>query len=289
LIFRKFKGLLGGKVRLIICGAAPIAPHILREFRCFFSCPVLEAYGMTETTGGGCMAFDVDPTPEGGVGAPNTECEVKLVSVPEMNYHADGKGRGEGGKVDPLRGEICFRGPCVTPGYFRAQELTKEAKSDDGWLHTGDVGELMANGGIKVIDRKKNIFKLAQGEYISAEKIEQTYLRAPAVGQVFLYGESTEVYPVAVVVVNDDWKKRFPELKGAELKDEVKKQMDQVAIDAKLLGFEKAKDIFIALEPFSVENDLLTPTMKIKRNDAKLRYVNELKAMYDALKKAQKN
>jgi len=279
IIFKKFKSLLGGKVRIVVCGAAPISPQVLREFRVFFSCPVMEVYGMTETTGGGCMTYDADPAPNGGVGAPNTECELKLVSVPEMNYHADGS-------QPEVRGEICFRGPCVTPGYFRAAELTREAKDADNWLRTGDVGELMDNGGIKVIDRKKNIFKLAQGEYLCPEKIEQIYLRAPAVGQVFLYGDSNEVYPVAVVVVDDDWKKRNQELcaDGDKLKQEVKKQMDVVASEAKLHGFEKAKDILIAPEAFTVENNLLTPTMKIRRHDAKLKYLNQLNEMYATLK-----
>lgn len=283
LVFRKFKGLLGGKVRLVVCGAAPISPQVLREFRCFFSCPVVEVYGMTETTGGGCLAYDVDPTPNGGVGAPNTECEMKLVSVPDMNYHADGK--------DPkIRGEICFRGPCITPGYFRAADLTKEAKDADGWLHTGDVGELMENGGVKVIDRKKNIFKLAQGEYICAEKIEQAYLRAPAVGQIFLHGDSTEVYPLAIVVVNEDWKKRNPDINGEDLKKEIKRQMDEAATNAKLHGFEKAKDIYVSPEAFTVENNLLTPTMKMRRHDAKLKFEAEIKNMYATIKaNEQKN
>ena len=278
LVFSKVKTLLGGNVRLIICGAAPIAPSVLRDFRAFFSCPVVEVYGMTETTGGGCLAYDRDPGKEGGVGGPNTELELKLVSVPEMNYHAD--------KPDgPIQGEICFRGPSVTPGYFRAADLTAEAFDKDGWFHSGDVGVLMANGGIKVIDRKKNIFKLAQGEYLCPEKIEQVYLRAPPVGQVFLHGDSDEVYPVAVVVCNDDWLKREKlTCDSPETKKAVKAAMDAAADQAKLLGFEKAKDIYISKEAFSMDNGLLTPTMKIKRHEAKIRYLAELKAMYAKLK-----
>jgi long-chain acyl-CoA synthetase len=280
LFFGVFRGLLGGKVRLMVCGAAPIAPSVLRDFRCFFSCPVIEVYGMTETTGGGCLASDRDPTPEGGVGAPNTEAEAKLVSVPDMKYIADDLSL-------PCQGEICFRGPCITPGYFRAKDLTAETIDKDGWLHTGDVGLLMKNGGIKVIDRKKNIFKLAQGEYLAPEKIEQTYLHAPCIGQIFLYGDSNEVYHVAIVVLNEDWMKSRKAPEGEtelDLKNEVKNMMSKAADDAKLHGFERAKEIHISKEAFTIDNNLLTPTQKIKRHDAKLHYATQIADMYAKIK-----
>ena len=274
-LFGKLRALLGGKVRLIVCGAAPIAADVLRDFRVFFSCAVVEVYGMTETTGGGCLASDKDTSTEGGVGGPTLEVEVKLVSVPEMGYIADDKDK-------PVRGEICFRGPAVTPGYFRSEKLTSETIDVDGWLHTGDVGMLLSNGGIKVIDRKKNIFKLAQGEYICPEKIEQVYLRAAPVGQVFLHGESTETFTVAIVVPNEDWLKK----EGLDkddvigMKPLIKEAMEKVAKEANLLGFEKAKDIIISKEPFTVENGLMTPTMKVKRHECKLKYTREIAGAY---------
>eukprot|EP00198_Chlamydomonas_reinhardtii_P001500 XP_001690836.1 predicted protein [Chlamydomonas reinhardtii] len=213
----------------------------------------------------------------GHVGAPNPAVEIKLVDIPEMGYTA---------RDSPYpRGEICVRGPSVFAGYYKDEAQTRDVLDGDGWLHTGDVGAWLEGGRLKIIDRKKNIFKLAQGEYIAPEKIENTYTRSPMVLQVFVYGDSLRSQLVLV-----PWAKErgiagsLPELcANPHVRDAVLKSMQEQAREAQLRGFEQVHTIHLFPEPFSVENDMLTPTFKLKRPQAKARFQEELDAMYAAM------
>lgn len=136
--------------------------------------------------------------------------EVKLTDVPEMDYLSTDKDNN--GKPTP-KGEICLRGPQLFLGYYKDPKNTKEVLDSEGWCHTGDIGELLPNGAIKVIDRKKNIFKLAQGEYVAPEKIENIYVRAKGVAEVFVFGDSLQSFLVGIIVPN---KEIFLEIAKAE-------------------------------------------------------------------------
>lgn len=103
------------------------------------------------------------------------------------------------GELTP-RGEVCLKGPAMFKDYYKDEEKTKEAIDSDGWLHTGDVGMMLPNGALKVIDRKKNLFKLSQGEYVAPEKIENIIGRAKGVAECFVDGKSTEAFLVAIIV-----------------------------------------------------------------------------------------
>uniref|UniRef100_M4CAE8 Long-chain-fatty-acid--CoA ligase n=1 Tax=Brassica campestris TaxID=3711 RepID=M4CAE8_BRACM len=285
LVFNKIKDRLGGRVRFMTSGASPLSPEVLEFLKICFGGRVSEGYGMTETS---CVISGMDEGDNltGHVGSPNPACEVKLVDVPEMNYtSAD--------EPHP-RGEICVRGPIIFRGYYKDEVQTREVIDEDGWLHTGDIGLWLPGGRLKIIDRKKNIFKLAQGEYIAPEKIENVYAKCRFVGQCFIYGDSFNSSLVAVVSVDPDVLKSWAASEGIKgdlrelcnnprVKAAVLSDMDAVGRESQLRGFEFAKAVTLVLEPFTLENGLLTPTFKIKRPQAKEYFAEAITNMYKEL------
>ncbi|KAF5826297.1 hypothetical protein DUNSADRAFT_3709 [Dunaliella salina] len=191
LVFSKIKARLGGEVKTMTSGSAPISDEVMFFLRICFGATVMEGYGLSESTSGIVISHPEDYT-AGHVGAPMPSAEIKLIDIPEMNYYNTDQ---------PYpRGEVCARGPTIFQGYYKDPQQTAEVLDKDGWLHTGDVGMWLPGGRLKIIDRKKNIFKLSQGEYIAPEKIENIYLRSPMVAQAFVYGDSLRPQLVAIVV-----------------------------------------------------------------------------------------
>lgn len=164
-------------MRLCVSGSAPINTDVLNFLKIAFCCPVIEAYGLTESTAAATATRMEDPE-SGHVGGPIHCVEIKLVDVPDSNYTS--KAIDESGKAAPA-GEVCLRGPTIIKGYFKMPEKTEETVDPEGWMHTGDVGVLRPNGSIKIVDRIKNIFKLSQGEYVAPEKIENIINQLPTV------------------------------------------------------------------------------------------------------------
>ncbi|KAK2849535.1 hypothetical protein Q5P01_009369 [Channa striata] len=284
LIFRKVQTSLGGRVRLMITGAAPISPTVLTFLRAAVGCQFYEGYGQTECTAGCTLTMSGDWT-AGHVGAPLPCNSVKLVDVPEMNYWAV---NGEG--------EVCVKGPNVFLGYLKDPEKTAETIDADGWVHTGDIGKWLPNGTLKIVDRKKHIFKLAQGEYIAPEKIEAVYLRSDAVAQVFVHGDSLQSCLVGIVVPDPDflssWTKRTLGLQGSyqelcgkgEVKAAILEDMLRLGKQGGLKSFEQVKAIYIHNDLFSVENGLLTPTLKAKRNEIRQHFRPQIDELYAGIK-----
>ncbi|XP_037493822.1 long chain acyl-CoA synthetase 6, peroxisomal isoform X2 [Jatropha curcas] len=286
LVFNKIRERLGGRIRFMLSGASPLSPDVLEFLKICFGGRVTEGYGMTETS---CAVSSMDEGDNltGHVGSPNPACEIKLVDVPEMNYTSDDQ--------PYARGEICIRGPVIFQGYHKDEAQTREAIDEDGWLHTGDIGLWLPGGRLKIIDRKKNIFKLAQGEYIAPEKIENVYAKCKFIAQCFVYGDSLNSSLVAIVSVDHGALQAWADSEGIKYENleqlcndpraraAVLAVMDAVGREAQLRGFEFAKAVTLVPEPFTIENDLLTPTFKIRRPQAKAYFEKAISQMYSEL------
>uniref|UniRef100_A0A672KWN1 long-chain-fatty-acid--CoA ligase n=1 Tax=Sinocyclocheilus grahami TaxID=75366 RepID=A0A672KWN1_SINGR len=216
----------------------------------------------------------------GHVGAPLPCNLIKLLDVAEKNYFA---AKGEG--------EICVKGPNVFKGYLKDPVRTAETLDADGWLHTGDIGKWLSNGTLKIIDRKKHIFKLAQGEYISPEKIESIYIRSEPVSQLYVHGDSLQSCLVGIIVPDPEVLPSWAQKKGfegcydelcenKELKKAILDDMVRLGKASGLHSFEQVKDIHIHKEMFSIQNGLLTPTLKSRRPELKEYFSRAIEQLY---------
>jgi len=236
-----------------------------------------------------------------------------------MNYTSADMVTVEDKEINCPRGEIQIRGKVIFKGYYEMPEKTKEVLRDDGWFCTGDIGRINPNGTLSIIDRKKNIFKLSQGEYIAVEKVENTYGKSPWVNQIWVYGNSYKPKIVAVVVpdalsivanifgdawtctalpATPEWLAEFAKMMEPE---EMKKKVTDKVMESlkentgKLKGFEKVAaihcefDLDQLLQGFNVDNNCLTPSFKLKRPQLKARYMTQLKALYTGMDLAPKN
>ncbi|KAM6897660.1 long-chain-fatty-acid--CoA ligase 5 [Xenentodon cancila] len=282
LIFSKIQESFGGRVRIMVTGAAPISPSVLNLLRAALGCQIFEGYGQTECAAACTFTMPGDAT-SGHVGVPLSCNFVKLVDVEEMSYFAS---NGEG--------EVCIKGRNVFKGYLKDPEKTAEALDEDGWLHTGDIGKWLQSGVLRIIDRKKNIFKLAQGEYIAPEKIENVYVRSEPVAQVFVHGDSLQSCLVAIVVPDAEVLPGFAKklgiqgsieelCKNPEIKKAIISDMTKLGKEAGLKSFEQVKDVHLHPDLFTIENGLLTPTLKAKRAEVKALFRTQIDKLYASI------
>ena len=284
LVFSKVRAKLLPECKLVITGSAPMSAQTNDFLKICLICPVVQGYGLTETVGGVVLS-PPNASLSGNCGGPFPSVQVKLTDVPEMGYRAT--------DVPYPRGEICLKGPVITSGYYKNEEATKEVFDEDGFFHTGDIGQWLADGSLQIVDRKKNLFKLSQGEYISPEQLEQEYQKAKLIAQIFVHGDSFHNYLVAVVI---------PDLINAKaagytdqkslatneaFKKEVLQQLNELTKSCGFKGYERIKDCYIDTrdinelgQGFHLQNDLLTPSFKLKRPQLKQMYKTELEAMY---------
>ncbi|KAF5482639.1 hypothetical protein F2P56_003194 [Juglans regia] len=288
IVFKRIRTILGGKLRFVLCGGAPLSGDSQRFINICMGAPIGQAYGLTETFAGASFS-DWDDLTVGRVGPPLPCCYLKLVSWEEGRYMTTDK---------PMpRGEIVVGGFSVTAGYFKNQEKTNEVyKVDDRgmrWFYTGDIGQFHPDGCLEIIDRKKDIVKLQHGEYISLGKVEAALMSSSYVDNIMLYADPFHNYCVALVVpsrqVLEKWAqqaginyKDFSELcDKAEIASEVQQSLTKVAKTAKLDKFEIPAKIKLLPEAWTPESGLVTAALKIKREQLKAKFKDELKKLYE--------
>jgi long-chain acyl-CoA synthetase len=259
IIFSKWQEALGGNLKAIASGSAALQPRLARVFNAA-GVPVMEGYGLTETS----PVIAVNDMRNNGfkigtVGKPLPETDVKIAED----------------------GEIIINGPQRMIGYYKDDEKTKEAIDSDGYFHTGDIGEIDSEGFLKITDRKKEMFKTSGGKYVAPQIIENTMKQSRFVEQIMVIGDG-EKMPAAFIQPNFEFLEEWAERKGIQYKDwkdlcsqervfnRIMREVDDH--NAKFGKWERIKTIRITPEEWTIDDGLLTPTMKLKRRNIKAHY-----------------
>ncbi|KAN0062945.1 medium-chain fatty acid-CoA ligase faa2 [Thecaphora frezii] len=289
LVFNKVKKVLGGNIRVIVSGSAPIRPEVLKLLRIAFICDVREGYGQTENYGT-CLLMNPNDTSLGSCGPCLPGIEFRLRDIPELGYTSADK---------PFpRGELLSRSPMTFPGYYKDEKKTAETIDEQGWLHSGDIALLDEHNRIKIIDRVKSLVKLSQGEYIAIDSLSEFYGRCSLSAQILVHGDSFRDYLVAVVVpepalfapfaskvLNRPISETDVQALAQAAQDEKVQaayldEYTKIAKQHKLKGFEYIKGLHISTTPMTVENGLLTPTLKVKRHQAAAYFKDDIEKVY---------
>jgi long-chain acyl-CoA synthetase len=267
LIFSKWQEALGGNLKAIASGSAALQPRLARVFNAA-GCPVMEGYGLTETS----PVVTVNDMRDGGfrigsVGKALPDTEVKIAED----------------------GEILIKGPQVMQGYYKDSEQTAEVLKN-GYFHTGDIGEIDSDGFLKITDRKKSMFKTSGGKYVAPQLIENAMKQSSFIEQILVVGDG-EKMPAALIQPNWEWIKQWSSIKGNDIsqdtaiacKDEKLISRIQQEIDFHNEGFgnwEKVKTFQLTPDVWSIEAGHLTPTMKSKRKVIKEMYKDLYEKLY---------
>jgi long-chain acyl-CoA synthetase len=292
LIFNKIKAILGGNVKFMGSGSAPISKDVLDFLKICFCCPIGEGYGQTETCTYEFQQSVHDTNTSGHVGGIMAHLEFKLIDVPEMNYyHTDVDLEGN----PTPRGEVLVRGNSLISGYYKNPKQTAEAIDEEGWLHSGDICVLEGeNNRLRIVDRRKNIFKLSQGEYIAPDRLGEMYKTVRSVAEIYVYGDSLKSCLIAVVVPDGPGLLALCAAKGIQGEDldvlsgqeDVKKavveDLKNCAVENKLFGFEQIKKVHLSVKDFGAMG-LLTEAFKVKRHEAKKAFQSQIDALYKGL------
>ena len=291
LVFKKIREMFGNRIRTVLCASAPLRKELADDFKVFLGVPVIEGLGMTELSGSPfCTNYnDYTNFTAGGV---NGGARMLLKSVPDLGYSVNDVIEG----INCPAGELCLKGPVVFHGYYKNDEENKKSFDEDGYFHTGDIGRLYPNygNGLRIVDRVKEIFKLSQGEYIIPAKLESVYSKSVYVQQIMIYGNPNKNNIIAIIV--PETKKCAEDLnisKDDLIKDEknpklielIVKDFEKLANEASFNGLEKAKYLLISFEEFTVQNNCLTPTMKIIRKNVENKFKEKIDKLYDEIEK----
>ena len=258
------------RARGMVSGSAPLDPSLHQFLRAAFGINFIQGYGLTETYAIATAQIEGDMT-AGNCGAMAAGMEACLQSVPDMDYLVSDS-------PNP-RGELLLRGNARFKEYYRNEAETAKAIDEDGWFRTGDIAEIDSMGRISIVDRVKNVLKLAQGEYISPERIENVYMaNSSLIAQAYVHGDSTQAFLVSIFGVDPATfapfcsqvlKKKIDPVdldaikvaaKDVRVRQAVVKELDKIGKKNKFNSYEKVRAVHLEIEPFTIENELLTPT-----------------------------
>ena len=255
IVFKKLKDATGGRLRIAFNGGGPVSTDTLK-FISYAITPMIQGYGLTETCAMGALQDPLEWSP-GALGTIPGSIEVKLVDFSDAGYFSTN---------NPPQGEIWIKGPAVTEGYWDNDKETKEAITEDGWFMTGDIGEFDSNGQLKIIDRKKNLVKTLNGEYIALEKLESIYQSCPIVSRVCCYAAQDQAKPIAIVVPVEAALQKLASSNGLnsgsleemvhdkKLKDLALKEVQKSGREGGLSGIEIVDGIVLVDEEWTPQN-----------------------------------
>jgi len=287
LIFRSIRSLVGGRVRAIMSGGAPLAPDTHDYLKSVLGCPILQGYGLTETSA--CAAImRMDENVTGTVGPPVQGVQIQLVNWEEGNYRVTDK---------PYpRGEIMIGGGNVASCYYKLPGKTEEEfwVDQDGrrWFKTGDIGQFDHCGTLKIIDRKKDLVKLQFGEYVSLGKVESVLKGCSIISDICVYGDPTKSYVVALVCPSRHALSALaskcgkPELSWEEMCQDrditggVLREIVNQGKQSRLEKFEIPGAVTLCSEEWTPESGLTTAAMKLKRKPLQEFYQGDINRMY---------
>lgn len=259
---------LGGRVLRTFVSTAPLATELRAFLESCLDVNVGDLYGLTE----------VVPVTRDGIIVRPSVIDYKLIDVPELGYFNTDK---------PYpRGELLVKSENSTPGYYKRPEVTAEAFDEDGYYRTGDVMAEIAPDHVVYVDRRKNVLKLANGEFVAVANLEAVFGAAPLVRHVFVYGNSERSYLLAVIVPTAEALSQYGG-DTAALKAALRESLQQAAKAAELQSYEVPADFLIETEPFSVANGLLSGVGKNLRPKLKDAYGARLEQLYAELAAAQ--
>ncbi|EED18506.1 fatty acid activator Faa4, putative [Talaromyces stipitatus ATCC 10500] len=265
-VFRKLREATGGRLRILMNGGGPIAKDTLK-FISYAIAPMISGYGLTETTAMGALQDPLAWNPE-ALGDIPASIEIKLVDFLDAGYSV---------KNNPPQGEILIRGASVTRGYYENEEETKNAITEDGWFRTGDIGEFDKYGHLRIIDRKKNLVKTLNGEYIALEKLESVYRAHPIVANICIYAAEHQIKPVAIIVPVEAELQKMAKAQGIEgqhleslvhnekLKSTILKELQNAGKAGNLRGIEIIDGVVLSDEEWNPHNGYTTAAQKLQR------------------------
>ena len=260
--------LLGGRFIFAATGSAPTSPELKAWVESLLEIHLLDGYGSTEA---GMVLFD-------GVIQRPPVVDYKLVDVPDLGYFSTDRPH--------PRGELLLRTENMFPGYYKRAETTANVFDEDGYYRTGDVFAEVGPDKLVYVDRRNNVLKLAQGEFVTLAKLEAEFGNSPLVRQIYVYGNSAQPYLLAVVVPTEEALAAY-DLEA--LKPKIADSLQSVARQANLQAYEVPRDFIIETTPFTLENGLLTGIRKLAWPKLKQHYGERLEQLYADLAEGQAN